>query len=212
MTSRRQMKGSSRPSARGWKSPSPHAWERVAQGSLSENIVGQVRSSLFAGRLKPGDYLGTEASLSESFGVSRVAIRDALKSLQAHGIIESRKGAGGGIRVANGDPDRFADALAVQLTLVGVSMREIIDAHFTVETASAELATRYATASDTKELRDRLERAAACLQRSDMNGFIEGVIAFHSALARASHNRALAAQLKGYLDVLTGFYHERASQ
>lgn len=66
-------------------------WKEVPVGLLSENIINQVRALLFKGRTRPGDHLGTEASLCKSFGVSRVVIRDALKSLQANGIVESKK-------------------------------------------------------------------------------------------------------------------------
>lgn len=90
-------------------------------------------------------------------------------------------------------------------------MREIIDAHFTVETAAAELATKYATVADIGELRGLLKVATERLAQSDMKGFIDGILVFHAGLARASHNRALAAQLKGYLDVLMDFYQERAT-
>jgi GntR family transcriptional repressor for pyruvate dehydrogenase complex len=186
-------------------------WQRLSQGSLSENIIAQVRDALFSGRLKSGDYLGTETSLAESFGVSRVAIRDAIRSLHANGVIESRKGAGGGIRIAQGDPDRFADALAIQLKLIGVSIREIIDAHFTIETAAAELASKYATEADLGRLQTLLSLVRKSVKDADMRSYIDNLLSFHLALAQASHNRALSAQLKGYFDVLESFYRGRAT-
>ena len=46
--------------------------------SLSGQIVAQVRDALFAKKLKPGDFLGTEKDLAARFGVSRIVARDAL--------------------------------------------------------------------------------------------------------------------------------------
>ena len=81
----------------------------------------QVRDALFAKKLKPGDVLGTENEIAARYGVSRIVARDALRTLQALGIAEIRMGKGGGARVARGNPRLFAEALAVQLDLTGVT-------------------------------------------------------------------------------------------
>ena len=88
--------------------------------SLSAQIVNQVRDALFAKQLKPGDFLGTER-IWPSAGVSRIVARDALRTLEAMGMVEIRVGAGGGARIAKGNPLLFAEALAVQLDLTGVT-------------------------------------------------------------------------------------------
>ena len=91
--------------------------------SLSAQIVADVRDALFAKQLKPGDFLGTEKDLAARFGVSRIVARDALRTLEALGIVEIRMGKGGGARIAHGNPRLFAEALAVQLDLTGVTRR-----------------------------------------------------------------------------------------
>ena len=83
--------------------------------SLSAQVVAQVREALFAKRLRPGDFLGTEKDLAARFGASRIVARDALRTLEALGIVEIRMGKGGGARIAHGNPRLFAEALAVQL-------------------------------------------------------------------------------------------------
>lgn len=187
------------------------SWRRLPQESLSESIIAQVRQGLFSGRLKPGDYLGTEASLSQTFGVSRMATRDAVRALHASGVIETRRGNGGGIRIAYGDPDRFADALAIQLKLVGVSVKEIVDAHVTIETAAAEFAATRATDADLERLRNHLNDVRESLKNKSLSGYIDHLLAFHLTLAEASHNRALSTLLQGYFGVLENFYRGRAS-
>src|SRR5258707_6359219 len=64
--------------------------------SLSAHIVGQVRDALFAKKLKPGDFLGTEKDLAARFGVSRIVARDALRTLQALGIADIKMGKAAG--------------------------------------------------------------------------------------------------------------------
>ena len=77
--------------------------------------------------------------------------------LQALGIAEIRMGKGGGARVARGNPRLFAEALAVQLDLTGVSAAEIMDAQRAIECLAAELAAENAT--------DGRHRAAAAVDR-----------------------------------------------
>src|SRR5437867_1607104 len=107
--------------------------------ALSARIVDEVRQALFNGRLRPGDFLGTEKDLAARFGVSRIAARDALRTLEALGIVEIRMGKGGGARIARGNPRLFAEALAVQIKLTGVSAAEILDAQRAIECLAAEL-------------------------------------------------------------------------
>ncbi|MGY8955513.1 MAG: FadR/GntR family transcriptional regulator, partial [Alphaproteobacteria bacterium] len=109
-------------------------------GTLSEQIVARVRDALFAGKLRPGDVLGTEKDIAARFSASRIVARDALKRLEAAGVVEIKVGKGGGARIAQGNPQLFADALAVQLNLIGVGVGEILDAQRAIETMTAELA------------------------------------------------------------------------
>src|SRR5437588_9698111 len=155
--------------------------------SLSSQIVADVRDALFAKKLKPGDFLGTEKDLAGRFGVSRIVARDALRTLQALGIADIRMGKGGGARVARGNPRLFAEALAVQLDLTGVSAAEIMDAQRAIETLAAELAAENATADDIARLRSLLRQAEDAI--GDLDAFTRASRDFHLAVAEASHNR-----------------------
>ncbi len=139
----------------------PGAWQRVRPSRASDEIVRQFRQALFEDRLHAGELLGSEQQLATSFGVSRTTMRDALRSLEATGLVEIRTGASGGVRVARGDPNRFADALAVQLKLVGLNPRDALAAQMGLEWVGAELAATNAKAADLDELASLLEDAAS---------------------------------------------------
>src|SRR6516225_6173249 len=130
--------------------------------TLSTRIVGEVREALFAKALRPGDFLGTEKDLAQRFAVSRIVARDALRTLEAQGIVEIKVGSGGGARIANGNAKLFAEALAVQLDLTGVSVGEIMEAQRAIECLAAELAALHSTAQD----HARLRRLIADAERS----------------------------------------------
>jgi len=161
--------------------------------SLSAQIVADVREALFAKRLKPGDFLGTEKEIAGRFGVSRIVARDALRTLQALGIADIRMGRGGGARVAQGNPRLFAEALAIQLDLTGVSAGEVLDAQRAVEALGAELAAEQATKADHANLRRLLAEAEAKIDNA--TEYTRSCRDFHLAVAEASHNRVLVVQL-----------------
>jgi GntR family transcriptional repressor for pyruvate dehydrogenase complex len=161
--------------------------------SLSSQIIADVRDALFAKKLKPGDVLGTENEFAERYGVSRIVARDALRTLEALGVAEIRMGKGGGARVARGNPKLFAEALAVQLDLTGVSVAEIMDAQRAIECLAAELAAENATEADIAKLRMLLADAEANLH--DVERTTQLGAEFHLAVAEASHNRVLVVQL-----------------
>ena len=102
-------------------------------------------------------------------------------------------GKGGGARIASGNPRLFAEALAVQLDLTGVSAAEIMDAQRAIETLGAELAAENATAADIANLRRLLREAEAAI--GDLDRFTRLSRDFHLAVAEASHNRVLVVQL-----------------
>jgi len=160
---------------------------------LSTQIVLQVRHALFEKQLRPGDFVGTEKDLAARYGVSRIVARDALRTLEALGIVEIKVGSGGGARIAQGNARLFAEALAVQLDLAGVTTAEIMDAQRAIECLAAELAAENATADDIAKLRGLLEDAEEKLD--DVDAFTENGRQFHLAVAEASHNRVLVVQL-----------------
>jgi GntR family transcriptional repressor for pyruvate dehydrogenase complex len=171
--------------------PSPSLTGR--SGALSARIIDDVRAALLERQLRPGDPVGTEKELAARYDVSRIVARDALRSLQALGIVDIRMGKGGGARVAAGNPRLFAEALAIQLDLIGVDPGEVIDAQRAVECMAAELAAERATKADHERIRTLIAEAEARIE--DRDDYTRLSKAFHFAVAEASHNRVLVVQL-----------------
>jgi GntR family transcriptional regulator, transcriptional repressor for pyruvate dehydrogenase complex len=190
-------------------------WQAVRAQSVSSGIVDQVRGALFRGELKSGDFLGSENDLAQKLGVSRVPVRDAFKTLQALGIIDVKLGSNGGAWIAAGNPDRFADALAVQFKLVGISVEEMFDSQIAIEVMATELAAKRATDADLRKLRDLLGELQAMslkpLSRTAALHFTELSMRFHETLVDAAHNRALGAQFKALRFVLEPIYARRTT-
>lgn len=176
------------------------AWSRIRPMRASDEIVRQFRQALFEGRFRAGDPLGSEQQLALQFGVSRTTVRDALRSLEAAGVVEIRTGVKGGVRIAQGDPNRFADGLAVQLKLVGLDPLDALAAQMGLEWVAAELAATNATSSDLAELEALLEQSAGLVDAG--TAFTDASGAFHAAVGRASHNWAIETSLRAIREVL----------
>jgi len=180
------------------ETPTTGVWKQVKNTRASEDVVSQIRQAFFNG-MKPGDWVGTEADLAGRFGVSRITIRDAIRSLEVQGVVEVKVGAGGGLRIAEADPDRFADALSVQLHLAGISWTEMVEAMQTIEPLTARLAAQRATPEDIDKLRDIIEASSG--QLNDAHAFTESSLDFHLLVARTSNNRALRASVRALRSV-----------
>jgi DNA-binding FadR family transcriptional regulator len=179
----------------------PLLWAAPVQSdTLSGRIISQARAALFSSQIKPGEFLGSEATIAAQFNVSRMASRDALRTLEAMGIVEIRKGIKGGAWIARENPDRFADALSIQLQLIGVTADEIFDSQLAIETRAAELAAVRASAQNLSDMQLALADCKAAA--ADMHAFTSASIRFHELVVVASHNRVLLAQFRALRFVL----------
>lgn len=158
-----------------------------------EAIAAQIRELFYAG-LKPGDSIGTETELAKRFGVSRITLRDAIRSLEAEGIVVVAVGAGGGIRIAESRPDRLGDALATQLHLGDVSWAELAGAMHAIEPEVVRLAAERVTTADIERLRHLVEESTRLVERP--SEFTSSALDFHLTLAEISGNRVLLAAVR----------------
>ena len=154
--------------------------------------MAHVKRELFEGMLRPGDFFGSESGVVAEFKVGRRTAREAIQALQGLGIFDVRSGVKGGAWIAEGHPDRFAEALAVQLKLVGVDLAHILETQHMLETTSARLAAERRTEEDVEELRSIVREGAALI--GSQQAFRENGLAFHFGIIKSSHN-----PLIGYL-------------
>lgn len=154
----------------------------------SSDVIAQIRAAIFSGQFKPGDRLPTEREMAQQFGVSRVTVRDALRALEASGLIRVKVGGQGGPYVARPDIALLSDSLGTHLQLRGTTFRELAEARLALETTAARLAAERATDDDLEALRESIE---APIVRS--HDAAVASLDFHTTLVASSHNRALQA-------------------
>ena len=115
----------------------------VLRQSATEMVFEEIRNAIESGELPVGTKLPSEAALGERFGVSRVVIREALRSCQAIGLTETRTGSGTYV------VSRFAPT---ELTFGDVSSRDLIEARPAIEVPAAGFAADRRTDADVDKL------------------------------------------------------------
>jgi DNA-binding FadR family transcriptional regulator len=161
----------------------------VSVGRASSAIADQIRAAIVSGRLAQGERLAPERELAEQFGVSRVTVRDALRALEAMGLIEVRVGARGGAFVTAPSGVHVGQAMSDMMVLSAVGAEDIVEARLIVELGTVTLACARATDEDLARLRSSCERGAEDLADGSYNR--ERSWEFHSLLANAAHNGAV---------------------
>jgi GntR family transcriptional regulator, transcriptional repressor for pyruvate dehydrogenase complex len=156
---------------------------------ISELIVDQVRLLIRQQQLNPGDRLPSERELCERFGVSRVTVREALRVLEANGLLEIRVGARGGAFVTKPSKERVGEGIADLLTLSAVTASEATEARLLLEVGMIPLVCERADDDDIAALLDICDRQDAALAAGDYQ--INLSAEFHSRLAECAHNSAI---------------------
>lgn len=172
----------------------------VQSGRVSEQIVERVKAAIRQGELAVGERLPSERVLTERLNVSRVTVRDALRILEARGLIEIRVGARGGAFVTAPAPHLVAEGFTDMLMLAGLTPEEVTEARQLFEMSLIPLACAHADEHDIADLLAICDRSDAALKDKT---FDVGLSAeFHVRLARATHNHAvelMAGVLQGPL-------------
>ncbi|HEX7162617.1 MAG TPA: FCD domain-containing protein [Trebonia sp.] len=151
--------------------------------AIADGIVGRG--------MRPGDRLPTEAEMVADYVVGRATLREALRVLEAQGVVEVRVGAGGGAFVARPDTGRLARMLSLLLRMSDVTLREVLDARLIIEPALAGQAAGRRNDGHVTAVRanqaaiEKAPRGGAEFHRLNQE--------FHTLLADASQNRPLAA-------------------
>ena len=167
--------------------PAP-TFSRITPTRASSDVIAQIRSAILSGRFRPGDRLPTERELAAQFGVSRVTVRDALRALEASGLIRVRVGGQGGPYVAEPDVALLSESLGTHLRLLGTTFRELAEARLALETTAARLAAERSTPEDLVALEH-----AAQGETQATSGSAARSLDFHTTLVTAAHNGALLA-------------------
>ena len=106
--------------------------EVIERSKLREVVLSRLRKYIVDESLRPGDRLPTETELAARFGVSRLSLREATKSLEMLGIVQAKPGRG--LTVGHVNMDRVTEYLGFHPALQNVAPDVLIDTRLVIET------------------------------------------------------------------------------
>jgi len=170
------------------------------QEKLSSQVAEQIQQLILSRQLKPGDRLPTERELGETFQVSRTVIREAIRVLEARGLVESQTGSGTYVRAIKGE--EVANSLGMYITTQGrfFSLESLMEVRRVLEIQVVRLAAQRATESDINHLESILQNM--CRSVNDVDAFSRWDLEFHLQLARASGNSLFVILLEPLTEAL----------
>jgi GntR family transcriptional regulator, transcriptional repressor for pyruvate dehydrogenase complex len=155
-----------------------------------KQIADALRALIITGGLDEGDLLGTEGDLIERFEVSRPSLREALRTLEAEGLISVARGAQGGVIVHRPDQRMTARAAALVLQTRSVSLADVFDASAVIEPAAARM---IATSRQRQRAVAQLREVIVEQKRTvhDPVACTNAMVKFHSDIVHLAGNQTL---------------------
>jgi GntR family transcriptional regulator, transcriptional repressor for pyruvate dehydrogenase complex len=179
----------------------------VRSSRLYEQIVQQVEESIHKGSLKPGDQLPPERELAEQFGVSRTAVREAVKALHEKGLVEAFPGRG--TFITDGTSYTIRQSLDRITRKGNEGFAYLAEVRAILEPEIAVLATSRVKEEDLQALREQVQVMDQA--KNDPDAFIEADLDFHLTLAEAAGNPIILSLIDSIVGLLReqrmGIFH-----
>lgn len=157
---------------------------QIKKTRVYEQVIEQIKLSIEAGEISPGDKLPSERELAVKLSISRSVVREAMSVLSAQGLLDIRPGIG--VFLADDEEQQLIQGMNRILNKEQVDVSELLEVRQGLECQAAYLAAQRATDKDLQGIRDallKLEKAVNENQVAAKEDF-----AFHAAIVRASKN------------------------
>lgn len=174
-------------------------YKTIRSSRLYEQIVEQIEQAILKGELKRGDQLPAERELAEQFGVSRTAVREAVKALREKGLVEAFSGRG--TFVTDGTSQAMRQSLDLVTRIGGPDgATQLAEVRAILEPEIAALAAERIE----EQLLITLREAVAVMDRSleDPEAYIEADLDFHLALAEGATNPVILSLIDSIVVLL----------
>lgn len=159
-----------------------------------EAIADQIREAIYTGEVRPGERLPAERDLMQQFGVGRTTVREALRVLEAGGLVKSRQGdPKGGAEVQSFSPEILHTSLRSLIHLEGVQDAQLIEFRMIIEGAACYLAAIFRTEEQLEEIQRKHKEIADHAHAGNEDGFRTADATFHRMLALYSGNAIVQA-------------------
>jgi GntR family transcriptional repressor for pyruvate dehydrogenase complex len=167
-----------------------------------EEICEQVRREMAAGSLRPGDKLPPERELALKLGVSRAAVREALRSLEIAGVVGLHKGARGGAFILKGDPDLVTRSIRDMFHLGRISLDNLTEARTLVMQIAMQLASERIRPTTVAALERNVDRLTMLPTSGKASERVAISAEFYRLISQATDNTVLQVIIEALTDIV----------
>ena len=167
-----------------------------------EEICEQVRREMAAGSLCPGDKLPAERELAAKLGVSRAAVREALRSFEIAGVVGLQKGARGGAFILKGDPDLVTQSIRDMFHLGRISLDNLTEARTLVMQLAMQLACERIRPTTVAALEKNVDRLTTLPPSGRASERVAISAEFYRLISQATDNTVLQVIIEALTDIV----------
>ena len=167
-----------------------------------EVICEQIRERINRGELRSGDRLPSEKQLSDQFNISRTAVHEAMRNLEAAGLVEMRTGIHGGIYIHSGNASGFKQAMQDMVALGQVSIASVTEARIELMATAIRLACERATEEELDAIDADISYHSQLFENGRGSRNTQSVIQFYELIARATHNDVIVMMVEALSEVI----------
>lgn len=184
---------------------------KLLRNPVYKQVAAHLRNAILTGELLPGTQLPTERELTESFGVSRTSVREALRSLETQGLLSSTgRTSARWISIPTGDGP-LRTALSHLVSLGEIELGDLVEVRCALESAALTIASRHPRAAAIATAEVALNDMQA-LDDSGTERFDAADVRFHLALVEAAGNRAIHIMMLAIRDEISRHLRGAISQ
>ncbi len=160
----------------------------IIRSKLSQIAFERIKALIDSGERQPGEKLPTERELSEQLGVSRNSVREALRGLEALGLIQIKPGKGIFARSGARDSGSALDPMPASFE---PDIHDLVEVRTIIETRTCILAAQRATPEDIDAMQAAIDAMEQAVEAEDIAAAVLADGEFHHAITRATKNRLL---------------------
>lgn len=167
-------------------------FQTIKRSSAVENIIGTFEQAIIRGDLKPGQRLPSEAELYEQLGVGRGTLREAMKKLEAMGVVKIQRG--DGTYIVDKPSPVLLNPLMFAIMLEAGKGIELLELRALIEVGYCQLAAQKATEEDWSRIEEAQEAFEVSIRsrQRDLDQLTQHDLDFHFAIIEATHNPLVA--------------------
>lgn len=166
---------------------------------ISDQLKAILKQAILDGHFKAGDKLLPEAELAQHYNVSKVSAREALRELEAEGLIIKKRGIFGGSFVAEPGSEKMVEVVINAYLFGGITAKELAELRRILEPGLARLAVQRRTDEDLKRMETCIREIETSIHKGEPDQ--TKALGFHRLIADACHNAFISALMESLVKV-----------